>query len=230
MKKFRIFYLSLTAFALILILPAFIEHTTYLLGGGGLPLIVTGRWDIALVNIVFFAAFIFMLGKKKHTDWRSKNIYISFIIALFAEMYGFPLTAYFIANYMGGVEVDYKPLYNFDFTFMNVNFTLPTMMIVGGLITAVGFILIILGWRRIYGKKKGLQTDGIYRFSRNPQYLGMMIVTFGWIIHWPTPLTLLMWPILTYSYFKLAKSEEEHMKKLYPKEYSKWVKVTPMFL
>ena len=161
MKIYRRVYLTLCTLTLILLIPAFIEHTTYLMGGAGLPFIVTGRWDIAAVNIVFFMGFLFMLGRKKHTDWRSKNIYISFIIALFAEMYGFPLTAYFIANYMGGaVEVDYHPQYNIDFCFMGINFTLPTMMIVGGIITTIGFMLIIFGWRRIYSKKRVYKHPG----------------------------------------------------------------------
>jgi protein-S-isoprenylcysteine O-methyltransferase Ste14 len=145
-------------------------------------------------------------------------------------MYGFPLTAYFIANYFGPVEVDYNPSYTITLKFLDVWFTLPTMMIVGGAITLVGLILIAVGWIQVYSGEGKLVTHGLYRYSRHPQYLGILLVTFGWIIHWPTVLTILMWPILALIYYRLAREEEEWMRKQYPTEFQEYSEKTPMFI
>jgi len=202
----------------------------WLMGGEGLPFILRGRWDIVSVNAAFFLLFLLLLRYRRQVDWRSRNVYAAFILALFAEMYGFPLTAYFAARYLGAVEVDYRPSYSLNVGFMGVEFTLPTMMIVGGFVTVVGLALVVLGWYEIYRHREGLVTSGVYRYSRNPQYLGMMLVASGWILHWPTLLTLLMYPLLAATYYRLSREEEALMEKLYPKEFREYRRDTPMFL
>jgi methanethiol S-methyltransferase len=229
-NAFRVFYLSAGVLFLLAIAPSFMEHAMYLIGGEGLAYILRDRWDIAAVNIGFFLVFLALLRYRSRVDWRGRNIYAAFIVALFVEMYGFPLTAYFVASYFGPVNVDYQPVYSMDVSFMGAQFTLPTLMIVGGFVTVIGLILIVLGWYEIYRHKTGLVTNGVYKHTRNPQYLGMLMVTFGWIIHWPTILTLLMWPALAYTYYRLAQSEEKEMGRLYPKDFDRYSKTTPMFL
>ena len=104
------------------------------------------------------------------------------------------------------------------------------MMIVGSIVTTVGLALIVLGWYGIYRNKDWLVTTGLYGLSRHPQYVGILMVTFGWIIHWPTILTLLMWPILVVSYVRLAREEEREIKEKFPEEFERYRKNTPMFL
>ncbi|MFH1055483.1 MAG: methyltransferase [Candidatus Altiarchaeota archaeon] len=230
MKPIRILYLSLLAVVTLLLLPSILSHFIWLMGGEGLPNIVKGRWDIAAVNVLFFGFFIVLTQYRRRVDWRSRNIYIAFIIALFAEMYGFPLTAYFMANYFGTVPVDYEPAYNLSLSFMGVYFTLPTMMIVGGAVTVFGLALITVGWYQIYKSKGGLVTNGLYKYSRHPQYVGILLVTLGWVIHWPTIITILLWPALAVIYFRLARAEESDVRKEYENEFEKYAKVTPMFI
>ena len=52
-------------------------------------------------------------------------------------------------------------------------------------------------------------TTGIYRYLRHPQYTGIFLFTLGWILHWPSVVTLLLWPILLIAYHWLARFEEK---------------------
>jgi protein-S-isoprenylcysteine O-methyltransferase Ste14 len=231
MKTYRLVYLTVFGVLFMLLLPSIITHTVWMMGGKGLTHILVGRWDIVFVNIVFFLFFLYLIRFKRRVDWRSKNIYSAFIIALFAEMYGFPLTAYFMANYVGVVDVDYAPAHSISINFMGVSFTLPTMMIVGGFITVVGLLLIVVGWIQVYTSKgKAVVTTGLYKYSRHPQYVGIILVTFGWILHWPTLLTVVMWPVLAFTYYRLAREEEKWLTENFPEEFEKYKRETPMLL
>lgn len=45
---------------------------------------------------------------------------------------------------------------------------------------------------------------------RHPQYVGFIMVMFGFLLQWPTILTLAMFPVLTMMYVKLARTEEQN--------------------
>ncbi|MFH1788772.1 MAG: methyltransferase [Candidatus Altiarchaeota archaeon] len=213
-----------------MILPSLASHYVWLMGGQGLGDILTGRWDIALINIVFFTSFLFLTHYRAKVEWRSKGIYTAFILALFAEMYGFPLTAYFIAKYFGPIPSSYAPSHSITFRFLDVHFKMPSLMIAGSAITVIGLSLIIAGWIKVYRSKGAMVSDGVYKLMRHPQYTGILLVTLGWLIHWPTLLTLLIWPFLALTYLRLARAEEEYMVQKFPFEFEKYKKETPMFL
>lgn len=54
-----------------------------------------------------------------------------------------------------------------------------------------------------------LATTGAYAYVRHPQYVGfIIIIMFGFLLQWPTILTMTMFPILVPMYWRVAKAEE----------------------
>ncbi len=179
----------------------------------------TGRWDLVLASVILFAAFLLCIPFKKSADWRTHGTYAAFIIALFTEMFGFPLTIYFISSYLGQVV--------FQNTFLDYMTSIG--MPIGYIITGVGLLFVIAGWRPIY-RTDGMVISGPYRLLRHPQYLGFLLITGGWLIHWPTIPTILMWPILVFLYYNLAKKEEKEMEKRFGEKYKLYKESVPMFI
>ena len=179
----------------------------------------TGRWDLVLASVILFAAFLLCIPFKKCADWRTHGTYAAFIIALFTEMFGFPLTIYFISSYLGQVV--------FQNTFLDYMTSIG--MPIGYIITGVGLLFVIAGWRPIY-RTDGMVISGPYRLLRHPQYLGFLLITGGWLIHWPTIPTILMWPILVFLYYNLAKKEEKEMEKRFGEKYKLYKESVPMFI
>jgi len=103
-------------------------------------------------------------------------------------------------------------------------------MIVSNLIIIIAALLVYFGWRKVYFSKEKLVTDGLYRFLRHPQYLGFMMITVALLIHWPTLITVLMWPVLLFTYVKLAKKEDGYLAKKYGKLFTDYKAKTGGFI
>ena len=206
---------------------SFLSYIFWLLGEEGLSSTFKGRWDLVTFNILFFLAFLIFIPFKKKISWRSHGIFSAFIIALFAEMYGIPLTIFLFS----GVFIPHGPVREafISFELFDTTFNVPEFSFYGLLITLIGALFVILGWRKIY-KSKSLVTTGIYRFSRHPQYLGIILIALGWLIGWPTPITFVMFPILVFIYYRVSKKEDAELEKLFGKKYKKYKDKVPMFI
>lgn len=172
------------------------------------------------VSIVLFVVFLALIPVRLRRDWRPHGIYAAFIVSLFAEMFGFPLSAYFLSTILG--------LTFFERQFMLYMYKIG--MPLGSLITFVGVLLIILGWREAYRARDQLATQGIYRHLRHPQYLGILLVTAGWLVHWPTIPSLIMWPIIVLLYYRLSLREDKFLADRFGEEYRQYAEKTPMLL
>jgi protein-S-isoprenylcysteine O-methyltransferase Ste14 len=180
--------------------------------------ILRGNWGLVAASIAVFLAFFALIPVRLKKDWRSHGIYLAFVVSLFAEMFGFPLSVYFLSGILG------MPLLEKDFVLYMLRIGMP----VGSLVTFLGVLLIILGWREIYRAKGELATRGVYRCLRHPQYLGIILVAGGWLIHWPTIPGTILWPLLVILYHHLSKREDKYLAETFGKQYSEYAEKTPM--
>jgi protein-S-isoprenylcysteine O-methyltransferase Ste14 len=95
-----------------------------------------------------------------------------------------------------------------------------------------GFIVISTAWRVLYlaQKANALATTGIYSYVRHPQYVGFILVMFGFLLQWPTLLTLAMFPVLVYMYVRLARAEERESLAAFGDAYRRYMAEVPGFL
>ena len=196
-------------------------------------------WWLVILNSVIFIIFAFSFTKPKTTrDWRSFGAFSAFIIALFTEMYGFPLTIYLLSGWLSSKFPDMN-IYSHEMghlwqTIFGIqgNPHFDFFHILSNLVIIAGFILLSSAWSVLYRAQKAhtMAVSGIYQKIRHPQYIGFVLIMFGFLLQWPTIVTLVMFPILVFMYTRLAKIEEKEMVKTFGKEYETYAQKTPAFI
>lgn len=197
-----------------------------------------GLWSLAIINSVVFIAFAFSFFKPaSKTDWRSFGAFSAFLVALFAEMYGFPLTIYLLSGWLQSrfPEVDWlshdaghllEMMFGWRANPHLGPFHILSMLFIGG-----GFWMLFAAWPVLYraSKSGSLATSGPYAYVRHPQYIAFILIMFGFLLQWPTVLTLLMFPVLVYMYLRLARHEEQAVRQAFPEDYARYAQATPAF-
>jgi protein-S-isoprenylcysteine O-methyltransferase Ste14 len=198
-----------------------------------------GLWSLVIINSAIFIIFAFSFTKPKtNRDWRSFGMYSAFIVALFTEMYGFPLTIYLLSgwltqNYPG---VDFLSHENGHLwhTILGLggNAHFDILHILSNVFIILGFWLLASSWNVLYkSQKEGtLASSGIYSYIRHPQYVAFITIMFGFLLQWPTIPTLVMFPILVYIYIRLAKHEEEDALAMFGEQYKNYMITVPGFI
>src|SRR5262249_21658528 len=198
-----------------------------------------GLWGLVLINSVIFIMFAFTFFKPKTSrDWRSFGAFSAFLVALFTEMYGFPLTLYFLS---GWLQSRYPGV---DWLSHDAGHLLEMLLgwkanphfgpfhILSNVLIVVGFLVISAAWRILYeAQRKGeLATTGPYAYVRHPQYVGFILVMFGFLLQWPTLLTLAMFPVLVWMYVRLARAEEREAIATFGDAYRQYAVQIPGFI
>ena len=198
-----------------------------------------GLWSLVIVNSVVFILFAYSFFKPQTArDWRSFSAFSAFLVALFAEMYGFPLTIYFLSGWLQSrfPDVDWFShdaghLLEMIFGWKANPHAGPFHILSFALIGA-GFLLISAAWKVLYDAQqaRGLATTGPYSYVRHPQYVGFILVMLGFLVQWPTILTLAMFPVLTVMYVKLARDEERDARAEFGDAYDRYAAEVPGFV
>ncbi len=197
-----------------------------------------GLWSLVIINSVIFIFFAFTFFKPNTPrDWRSFSAFSAFIVALFTEMYGFPLTIYFLSGWLQTwfPDIDWfshdaghmlEMLFGWKANPHLGPFHLLSFAFIGG-----GFYLISSAWSVLYAaqKRHALATRGPYAYVRHPQYVGFIMVMFGFLLQWPTILTLLMFPVLVWMYVRLAHQEERDAIAEFGEAYRAYMQTVPGF-
>jgi len=193
----------------------------------------SGVWPIAVIMIVV-ASWIFYryFAPKTWREWASAGLVQAFIIALYAEMYGFPLTIYFLIRFFG---IDAPNLNaNLWSSLLGVGeLGMIISMIFGYILLFIGVGIFIQGWRVLYRarQKNQLVTTGLYHFVRHPQYTGLFIGLFGeGVVHWPTLFSVAILPVIILAYYFLARNEEKKVLEQFGEQYRDYQKQVPMFI
>ncbi|MBI3898865.1 MAG: isoprenylcysteine carboxylmethyltransferase family protein [Gammaproteobacteria bacterium] len=198
-----------------------------------------GLWTLVILNSAVFIIFLYSFAKPQSPrDWRSFGAISGFIVALFAEMYGFPLTIFLLSGWLQsrfpGVDwLSHDAGHLLEMLFgWKANphfgpFHLLSFIFIGG-----GFVLLAAAWKVLFRaqRTRELAISGPYAQIRHPQYVAFVLIMFGFLLQWPTLLTLAMFPILVFMYVRLARTEERDVEREFGERYRRYATHTPAFV
>ena len=197
-----------------------------------------GLWLLVIINSAVFIIFAFSFTRPRtKRDWRSFGAFSAFLVALFTEMYGFPLTIYLLSGWLSSRYPGIDPFSHNNGHLWEVLFGwqgnphlnplhLLSLVVIGG-----GFILLSAAWDVLYKAQRShqLATTGPYTYVRHPQYVGFVLIMIGFLLQWPTLITLVMFPIMVAMYARLTRREERELEATFGEEYTRYVATIPAF-
>ena len=197
-----------------------------------------GLWPLVLVNSAVFIIFALSFWRLKNArDYRTFGAFAAFIVALFAEMYGFPLTIYLLS---GWLQRRFPEADIFSHEGGHLWYSLlglegdphfHPVHLASHAVIAFGFLLLAASWKVLYDAQRDrrLATTGPYAYVRHPQYVGFILIMLGFLLQWPTLLTLLMFPVLVVMYVRLARQEERSVRARFGNEWDLYEARAPAF-
>ena len=198
-----------------------------------------GLWSLVIINSLFFILIAFSFFKpRSRRDWRTLGLYSAFIVALFTEMYGFPLTIFFLSGWLQSHYPEVNWLSHDAGHLLEMMFgwrayphfgpfhILSMAFIVGG------FWLLSRAWPVLYRavQRNELAITGPYARIRHPQYVAFVLVMFGFLLQWATIITLLMFPVMVWVYIRLAYAEERDSEVRFGAQWREYAACTPRFI
>ena len=190
-------------------------------------------WGLAFIVIVVLSWLLYSyLAPETWREWSRAGVVQAFIIAFYAEMYGFPLTIYLLARYFG-LDVAWTDGGNLWAQLFGTPAAHIVAMLLGYSLVFAGATLVADGWRSVHRahRENRLVTKGTYALIRHPQYTGLFMIVFGeGIVHWPTIVSVAAFPIIIVAYTMLARKEELQMIESFGDEYREYQRRVPMFI
>ena len=198
-----------------------------------------GDWSLAVIYTVVFAILAFLFYRPKTgRDWRAFGAFTAFLAALFIEMYVFPLTIYLLSGWPGTRFLHVEFLSHefgrvlemmFDW---RANPPLGLFQIASTVLILVGFLLLASAWFVLHKaqQRRELARTGVYAHIRHPEYTAFVLIMSGFLLQWPTLITLAMFPILVFVYVRLARREEQEALARFGEPYRRYQVATPAFV
>jgi len=195
-------------------------------------------WSLVVINSLVFIIFAFSFAKPQSSrDWRSFGAFSAFLVALFTEMYGVPLTIFLLSGWLSsrfpGVDwMSHDAGHLFEMMFgWRTNPHFGPFHVISFIFIGGGFWLLSASWSVLYRAQRAhrLAASGPYARVRHPQYLGFVLIMFGFLVQWPTLITLVMFPILVTMYVLLARREEREGEADFGDDYRRYASGTPAF-
>ena len=191
-------------------------------------------WGGAVISIAVVSWFFYRyVAPKSWREWTRAGILQAFVVAFYAEMYGFPVTIYFLTRFF---NLDVRGNFwdgNLWIYLTGRQEAMLISMAIGYTIVFFGITIVVAGWREVYRANKHgrLATGGPYSLVRHPQYTGIFMAFFGeGVVHWPTIFSLIAFPIVVIAYTLLARKEERQIVDKFGEEYREYRQRVPMFL
>lgn len=198
-----------------------------------------GLWSLVVLNSLVFIIFAFSFAKPQSPrDWRSFGAFSAFLVALFAEMYGFPLTVFLLSGWLTsrfpGVDfLSHDAGHLLEVLFgWRANPHFGPFHLLSFALLGAGFWLLAVSWKVLYAAQRArrLARTGPYARIRHPQYAGFVLIMTGFLVQWPTLVTLAMFPVLVFMYARLARREEADMLAQFGEEYRRYRDAVPAFI
>lgn len=197
-----------------------------------------GDFDSVVIATALFLSFVLVLAwPRGKAQWRNAGIYSAFLLSLFFEMFGLPLTVFLLSPLVDVPIMDFGSgeshlwayaLYRAGL--MPLGWGVYLVMTASMALIALGMALLAVGWAQVFGARHGLMTRGIYGFMRHPQYLGLILILVAFNIQWPTLLTLAMAPLLIVAYVRQARREDADLKARFGEEFTRYAAGVPAFI
>jgi len=190
------------------------------------------NWFGLVLFAVVYGVFIAFIPFYRKSQRKPSGAYLAFVLAFVLEMFGMPMSMYVLAWIFG------HRLPDGILRGHTLNAYIGDWgMYIGAVISLSGVAPVVVGWHAIHAHhwskeagQGGLVTSGICRFIRNPQFAGFLLITLSMMFEWTTVTLLIMWPVLVWIYFRLARREERDMEAEFGEWFLDYRERTGMFL
>ena len=192
-----------------------------------------GFWELTVLMVVIASWLLYRyVAPRSWREWTRAGLIQAFIIALYAEMYGFPLTIYVLSGFLGwDIPWLHESGHLWAALFGWGDLGAMVEMVIGYAFLFFGVSLLIEGWREVHQASRDgrLAVGRLYGVVRHPQYTGIFVALFGQLLHWPTIPTVVLFPVIVWAYVRLARREERVMLERFGEEYGEYRRRVPMF-
>jgi len=197
-----------------------------------------GNWrGVFVVSAGFLTFILAFLWPRGQAEWRNAGMCSAFLISLFVEMFGLPLTIFVLAPLLEvpaitfGLRESHLWAYLLDRAgLVPLDEGVHLVMTLSLALIALGMGLLAVGWGQVFRGRDRLVTSGLYRMVRHPQYLGLILIVVALIVQWPTILTLAMAPVLIAMYVRQARHEDEALAIVHGEPFHRYAERVPAFV